>query len=326
VNALDYPRFVRDLLESCPEAGAGVHPWLFRVARYLHHFHRPEEICSILEKRVANCGRLLEPHEIPDAVNNSGPCKWEPSGQTPSQRRAEWLANPTRKRVPSFNPELAIQMAAGIPIEITPEWLKAQSPLRVDIAPSDFLRNIFGPDEKALVFTTFTSQGHLWPGKNFIDRWAQSHTFDGLWFLCNPVDGKTHFNPRLCRNSQRSRESVTSFRYGVLECDQQPRQKWRPVWLKILAGLPLPIVAITDSGGSSDHALVRGDCPSKEAWDRWKAGVLRPLVPLGADDGALSAVRLTRLPNCYRSDDRLQELLYLNPMADGTPIFYQKGQ
>ena len=321
MNEPNYPRFLLDLLDSCPEAGGGVHPWLFRVARYLHRFHTPNEICDILAARVANCGRLLQPHEIPDAVNNSGPCQWEPSGQTPSQRRAEWLANPIRKQVPCFNPELAVQMAAGIPVEITPEWLKARSPLSVDIAPSDFLRNIFRPDEKVLVFTTFTSQGHLWPGRN-VDRWRQSHISDGLWFLCNPVDGQSHFNPRLCRDSQRSKESVTSFRYGVLECDQQPREKWRPVWLKILAGLPLPIVAITDSGGSSDHALVRGDCPSKEAWDRWKKSVLRPLVPLGADDGALSAVRLTRLPNCFRGN-RLQELLYLNPSADGTPIFYQ---
>ena len=44
MNESIYPRFLRDLLETCPEAGAGVHPWLFRVSRYLHRFHTPEEI------------------------------------------------------------------------------------------------------------------------------------------------------------------------------------------------------------------------------------------------------------------------------------------
>ena len=138
-------------------------------------------------------------------------------------------------------------------------------------------------------------------------------------FLCNPVDGETHFNPRTQKDSRRSEESVTSFRYAVLECDQEPKEKWFPIWLKILAGLLLPIVAITDSAGKSAHALVRGSCHSKQDWDRFKHDKLRPLVALGADDGALSAVRLTRLPGCFRSDYR-QELLYLNPSATGTPI------
>ena len=71
---------------------------------------------------------------------------------------------------------------------------------------------------------------------------------------------------------------------------------WRPIWLKILVALQLPIVSITDSAGSSDHAIVRGDCKSKEEWDKWKSDALRPLVPLGADDGALSAVRSPGCP------------------------------
>jgi hypothetical protein len=318
----DYPRFLRELLGACPEAGAGVHPWLFKVARYLHRYHTPEEICGVLKAHVAGCGRKLEPHEIPDAVANSGPYSWEPSGKTASERRAEWIKNPTHRVVPAFNPELAIKTAAGIPIEITPEWLRNHSPVSITCSTDEFLQSFFSAGEKALIFSIYKSQGHLWPDQVNIDRWSQIHWPDGAWLLANPVDGLEHFNPRLCKKSRRSKESVISFRYGVLECDQKPREKWRPIWLKILAGLELPIVSITDSAGSSDHAIVRGDCESKEAWDQWKREVLRPLVPLGADDGALSAVRLTRLPGCYRGDRR-QELLYLNPAADGTPIFYQ---
>jgi len=65
---------------------------------------------------------------------------------------------------------------------------------------------------------------------------------------------------------------------------------------------------------------VRIDADSKADWDL-KVGTIKPtLVTLGADPGALSAVRLTRLPQAKRGD-RIQKLLYLNPFADGTPIF-----
>jgi hypothetical protein len=75
-----YPPFLQKLLESCPTAGEGVHPWLFRVARYLHAFHSLEEICKILKEKTTECGRDLEPHEIPHAVQSSFHCQWVPPG------------------------------------------------------------------------------------------------------------------------------------------------------------------------------------------------------------------------------------------------------
>jgi hypothetical protein len=158
----DYPRFLRELLDSCPKAHNGVHPWLFRVARYLHRFHSPEEACAVLEQCVANCGRPVEPHEIVDAVRNSGACKWEPDGKTASERRAEWLASPTltKKHVPEFNPELAVKTAERVSVErvsvdITPGWLKSHSPNPVFCSTGQFLQTIFAPDEKSWC-STFT--------------------------------------------------------------------------------------------------------------------------------------------------------------------------
>ena len=313
---MNYPRFLQDLLNHCPPAGAGVHPWLFKVARYLHRYHTPDEIQTILEVRVAGCGRYLESHEIPDAVRNSRAHAWQPSGKTASQRRAEWIAAPTLNRVPPFNPEKAEQVAAQIPIEITSDWLKEHSPCSVCCSTAGFLRSVFAPTEKALLFCHYQNQGRLFPDEVNLEKFTAIHFPCGAWFLCNPVDGLSHFNPRLNRKSRRSEESLTSFRYAVLECDREPRSQW----LKILAWLRLPIVAITHSAGRSDHALIRVDSESKAAWNTFKLEQLRPLVELGADDGALSAVRLTRLPGCFRGDRR-QELLYLNPAANGSPIF-----
>jgi hypothetical protein len=317
---MEYPKFLQDLLNACPNAGSGVHSWLFKVARYLHRYHSPEEICAILESRVADCGRFVEPHEITDAVKNSGACAWEPNPKNASERRAEWLQNPVVSRVPEFKPERALSVAAKIPIEITTSWLKAWSPWPVTYNAIEYNRSIFVPDERVLYFCRYKSQGLLFPEEGNLERFVKHHWPEGAWFLSNPVDGLHHWNPRLQKDSRRSEESVTSFRHAVLECDLEPREKWRPIWLKILVGLELPIISITDSGSKSDHALVRTGCKSKADWDAFKREKLRPLVELGADDGALSAVRLTRLPGCWRGD-HLQELLYLNPLADGTPIF-----
>jgi hypothetical protein len=149
----------------------------------------------------------------------------------------------------------------------------------------------------------------------------------------------------------------------VLESDEVNAQEW----LRILVQLPLRIAAIYSSGGESIHSLVRVDAASKADWDT-KAGRLEPIVAvLGADAKSITAVRLTRLPGCYREQDgpdtpelpfkakrlvdeplefdalgnpiwtpapgrsealevkwsggSLQELLYLNPVPDVTPIF-----
>jgi hypothetical protein len=45
---------------------------------------------------------------------------------------------------------------------------------------------------------------------------------------------------------------------------------------------------------------------------------------LGADPGALTAVRLTRLGNCDRVEKgKIQRLLYLDSEPDGTPICHK---
>jgi hypothetical protein len=68
--------------------------------------------------------------------------------------------------------------------------------------------------------------------------------------------------------------------------------------------------------------LIRVDATSKAEWDRIVRDELAPLIiPIGADLGAMTAVRLTRLPNCVRGETgQMQQLLYLDPDPDGEPI------
>ncbi|MEI9962708.1 MAG: hypothetical protein WDM76_16810 [Limisphaerales bacterium] len=73
------PQFLREMLANPPEAGDGVHLWLFRVARQLHAHLPAVEIIALLEQKVALCGRTVSRKEISDAVQSSVSSAWQPS-------------------------------------------------------------------------------------------------------------------------------------------------------------------------------------------------------------------------------------------------------
>ena len=80
-----------------------------------------------------------------------------------------------------------------------------------------------------------------------------------------------------------------------------------------------------EAGGRSIHAVVQVDATSKADWDG-RIGSINPIfITLGADRGALSAGRLSRLPQAKRCE-RVQRLLYLNVNPDGVPIARQPKQ
>lgn len=94
------------------------------------------------------------------------------------------------------------------------------------------------------------------------------------------------------------------------------------LWNRLLAMAPLGIKAIYSSGGDSWHALVNVDMASKAEFDSYlRGGAKRVLPKIGADPGAMTPVRLTRLPGCTRGGS-LQQLIYLNPnpSTQGVPI------
>jgi hypothetical protein len=163
---------------------------------------------------------------------------------------------------------------------------------------------------------------------------------NGVWFLVQPVSGQWSINAneakglsrsgsRPVRWSRRWEGEARAWRYFVLESDELPHEQW----LQVLVNLPVPIAAAYTSGRRSVHALVKFEVGSKAEWDATR-DCLRALVcPLGADAGAMSAVRLSRLPGCYRegrtrkdgsyerfAKPELQRLLYLNPEPDHVPI------
>jgi hypothetical protein len=159
-----------------------------------------------------------------------------------------------KEQRPTFHADYAKAFADRVPPEIDATWLTKRSPVKVPylLTPAEFLAAAYQMGDKILIFTDYKSQGQtIWQRCSFkVDRdelrsFERGHT-DGAWFLSNPIDGKEHFNERQQKMSRRSEESVTNFRFAVLESDCQPLAQW----LRILIQLPLQIISITSSGGN----------------------------------------------------------------------------
>lgn len=197
---------------------------------------------------------------------------------------------------------------------VTPRWLAQRSPLNPrQICSTEYLAHVFTPAQKALIFTNHKSQGQaLWPD----EPPPRTGPF-GVWFMIQPVDGLFHPNPRQGKPSRRSEESVTEWRHMLLESDEAPRG----LWLSAICCLPLPIVSIASSGNRSLHVLIRLEANTKGEWDEARRELLSPLSELGCDPAAMTAVRLARLPGCFREDARNpQTLYYLNPSPVAAPL------
>jgi hypothetical protein len=256
----------------------------------------------------------------------------------PSRNEGVVTRSPRQKEawIPAYDAAKLAAVVRATPA-VGPEWFEARSPQDPRrVTPGEFLELAFQPEDRVLVFTSFFSQGEfLWEVGRGGYRLAEERGVaavrsklpidggkDGIWYLCNPVSGKWEANPRRQgKYSRRSEESVTSWRHLVLESDEAPPE----LWLRFLAMAPLGIVAIYSSGGRSWHALVRVDQPDKASFDALlRNSVKRTLPLLGADPGALTPVRLTRLPGCTRGKN-LQRLIYLNPraMAEESPAIQE---
>lgn len=276
-----------------------------------------------------------------------------------------------RKKIPEIDQEVVEEYVRGCPA-VDDDFLRRRSPIEIGGGGKrptsnvqhptsnarDFLAALYEPGERVLVFTTQWSQGDFLVEINGAERLevpATSYRLspqrgvkakrselptggkEGVWFLVQPVSGKWDINPNGSRAagedqptwSRRFHKVVTAWRYYVLESDVLPAELWR----KVVVSLPLPIAAIYTSGSRSIHALVKEPVECKAQWDAVRDALRQIVCPLGADAGALSAVRLSRLPFCERAGTRgkdnryikfpkpgYQELLYLNPDPEHSAI------
>lgn len=252
-----------------------------------------------------------------------------------------------------FDPAAAEKIAARCRLpQVTPLMLSMLSPIPIPPDPRDhgtlLIDTLYQPGDNILVFDRFASQGqYLHPARTtdyytlgaepgVKARRCRHLPYDGpegVWFLAAPVLGTWQPNPNKRDTAgnalpgRRHTACCTRFPYLVLESDVLPPESW----LRILIQLSAPIAAIYTSGGKSIHTLIAVNARTPEEFNL-AATNYKKLARIGADPAAITAVRLTRLPGCYRrgakkdgrwtayDQPRLQQLLYLNPTPHTTPL------
>jgi hypothetical protein len=262
---------------------------------------------------------------------------FDKSGMTKTSEPNPVKAAPKRERAPAPEYDFNILRrvaSTGPPAAMEEKFFVARSPIDPrNITPEIYLDAIFDPGDRVLVFQNFYSQGDFLhvagtpeePGKSYAlsqERGVKAIASalprrgpEGIWYLNNPVTGQ--WLPDLKgKYSRRISDCVTAWRHVVIESDIAPAD-W---WLRFLSIWPGYIKAIYSSGGRSWHVLIHAPYDTKEAMDvlltKWAK---KTLVKVGADPGALTSMRLTRLPGCRRGM-REQKLIYLAGKPDDREI------
>ena len=328
----------RRYIAKCPPAvsGQGGHNVTFHIAAVLVHGFALDEVDVRTLLREWN-GSCLPPwnesdliHKIKSAASTAHTSPRghllgdEADGRQWSKAGGQKVVLPPK---PKFHKSVLARIANMVAdIKDVIGFIAKRSPVPVGgLDSASVLRHLYprGAGDKILVFTEMKSQGQfLWGAERSRDV-QQRHLpigKEGVWFLPQPVSGEFYPNPRCDgKPSRRSEESVTAWRYAVLESDEADADEW----LRCLVQMPLRIASICESGKRSIHVLVQLDATSKSDWDRLMGPIKPVLITLGADRGALTAVRLSRLPQAMRGE-RSQRLLYLNPKPSGQPIIQQQ--
>lgn len=294
-------------ISPCPPSGNGCHKWMFKAASTLVATGAKDA------NIIAWIAHWLARHPQPGEIENT-------LATVRARLEGKDIQKPTVKSSGISIDEWKIRkMTESGP---TPDgFFMDRSPINpITASIGDTLRTLFREDEKTLIFTNERSQGQLvW--HHGVPDYALENVTDtnekGAWFSLNPLNGKFIDIPRLGKKSRRSEENLTAYRYALVESDNMPV----PTWLTILKQLPIPIASVTLSGNESAHALVLLDANSREEWVEKANELARLVLPLGACQGSLTAVRLTRLPGVCRGDNaNTQKLLWLNPKPIPSPI------
>ena len=291
-----FPLFLKDLIACPPRHGVGVHQWLFKVARHLHHHRMSEDIVLLLAAAIEGCGRHVPAKEIREAVENSKSVAWTPPDPTnPKQARVpKWPAcDPSmrRKAIASAGVTMA-DVRRLSPVPCTSESVDAE--FYVDqLFPGNPLLCVGLSNSKFKTARREHFRGHLarlslivpspmtaLKGRRKSDGKLSAHTLDNT--------GERHY-------------LITEFDSGTE--DEQAALIWH---LKAFA----PLVLILWSGGKSYHAVWNCRNVSEEKSRKF----MRYAVKLGADPATWTRSQFVRLPQGWRADkETRQEVAYFDP-------------
>lgn len=304
------PPWLLEKMRNPPKAGAGIHGWLFSVARQLHAHLTPQQCIEALRISVMRCDRAVSVREITDAVTNSQGVAWE--------AREVW----------EHDPDVAIRPAGPVdgevPVRTVDAWPKLNSSARV-IALERSREQVSGLadlwEKSPLIPDGFTS-----------DDWMDA-LFPGNPYLCvaraHPRDSVTKRRDRLSwecsdmsyivpsamsraigarkdgRPSPRCLANTGPRQHLIVEFDDTAGQDihstllWSLHQVSQATGGP-PLVLAVHSGGKSLHGWFQVGDRDEESLRSWMAYA----VQIGADPATWTRCQLVRMPAGTRHRDQ----------------------
>jgi hypothetical protein len=311
------PTRIRDLLNSCPQAGTGVHKWLIKVAVKLHPFFtNKEDIAELLWKYSADCGRDVDDREVWEAIESSA--RWL------KNQKGEGGKRPLIPKWPNRNPEIINAIVRAGP---SIDGLIARSPVRLT---ADH------PRAEEIMATLFPVNSLVCVGKTKesfktapLERWLQFRLLRQMPFVVpSPMLG-VYGRTKGGKNSMHCLENTGPRRFLVIEFDPQSWKELSPdeqasygcedvykqrkkdehaALLWHLAEREKLVLAV-DSGKKSVHGWFHCEGRAEESLLEF----MRYAVSLGADDSTWTKSQFVRIPDGLREDGKRQRVLYFDP-------------
>ncbi len=172
------------------------------------------------------------------------------------------------------------------------------------------MQRLYRPDERLFIGMRHdASAEHVLAASQWITRLKHGIAISEH-IIPNPVTGGLG-RTKDGKRSYRSDACVERFRFAVIEFDVLSREQQIQFW----AGVPLPVVALVDSGGKSIHGWIRIDAVNADEWTlRVEDKLFALLTAVGADSACKNEARLSRMPGHFRAEkNRWQRVLYLDP-------------
>jgi len=301
------------MLATPPQAGEGVHNWLFRVARQLHAHLPAVEIVRLLESRVRGCGRHVSRKEIEDAVKNALSCAWQPI--------SNHILVPPVAKWPSVNQEQreAIVSDHGGLADL---WELSRPLIEDDTANTEAVIDRLFPGNPLLCCGKFnwdfnTKSREEWRGALASLQFIVPSPMSAVTGMTR--DGNVSF--RSLKNTGGRRFLIVEFdpkKWSVLPDTVQEvygnETNYESAMLDEHAALLLhlatfaPLVCTVHSGGKSLHGwfYVWG-LPDAEV-----ESFFRYAVSLGADRATWTPSQFVRMPGGMRDNGKLQTVFYTN--------------
>jgi hypothetical protein len=306
------PKRLRELLDSCPKEGSGVHSWLFKSALQLHRYLSEDEIVEVLKEKLS-CER--PEREICEAIANAGRYA---RGEMGSASQSQW---------PTVDYTMVHKIVVNCPVRL--KDLKSISP--VDLSTEgprteEFLDAMF-PGNPLLCFGRAVNSCLTKPRE-----WWRGRESDFQFIVPNPMTKEVGVKTD-GKGSQRCLDNTGPRRFLVIEFDITDGGAWGPyvqnlknqgiskidanVALLIelaTKGLPrLPLALGVHSGGKSMH----GWFSSTGINDEELKPFMRRAVRLGADKATWTRCQFVRMPDGTRDNGNRQRVHYFAPDVIG---------